>query len=143
MRLSSLHSQCISVLPTLGSASHLLRPLGAPTNTKYSHLPQLPTKCVRPIFLLIALVRIFMLRDIGQAAFHLRNSYESLCYTAKAVNCCVLKHRFSCYLKDSDTEMLPKLDMEGAISGHSLKQCNQISGKIWLFTCMYFMLFIA
>uniref|UniRef100_A0A8C4XP35 Coagulation factor XI n=1 Tax=Falco tinnunculus TaxID=100819 RepID=A0A8C4XP35_FALTI len=36
--------------------------------------------------------------------------------------------RFSCYLKDSDTEMLPKVDMEGAISGHSLKQCNiQIS----------------
>ncbi|NXC20549.1 KLKB1 protein, partial [Corythaeola cristata] len=32
--------------------------------------------------------------------------------------------RFSCYLKDSDTEMLPKVDMEGAISGHSLKQCN-------------------
>ncbi|KAM6073099.1 coagulation factor XI-like isoform 1-T1 [Theristicus caerulescens] len=36
--------------------------------------------------------------------------------------------RFSCYLKDSDTEMLPKVDMEGAISGHSLKQCDiQIS----------------
>ncbi|XP_032542661.1 coagulation factor XI-like isoform X4 [Chiroxiphia lanceolata] len=36
--------------------------------------------------------------------------------------------RFSCYLKDSDTEMLPKVDMEGAISGHSLKQCSiQIS----------------
>ncbi|XP_058694701.1 plasma kallikrein-like isoform X4 [Poecile atricapillus] len=35
--------------------------------------------------------------------------------------------RFSCYLKDSDTEMLPKVDMEGAISGHSLKQCNQIT----------------
>ncbi|XP_068537544.1 coagulation factor XI isoform X9 [Anas acuta] len=32
--------------------------------------------------------------------------------------------RFSCYLKDSDTEMLPKVDMEGAVSGHSLKQCN-------------------
>ncbi|XP_031464690.1 coagulation factor XI-like [Phasianus colchicus] len=32
--------------------------------------------------------------------------------------------RFSCYLKDSDTEMLPKVKMEGAISGHSLKQCN-------------------
>ncbi|XP_065552191.1 coagulation factor XI isoform X2 [Lathamus discolor] len=36
--------------------------------------------------------------------------------------------RFSCYLKDSETEMLPKVDMEGAISGHSLKQCDvQIS----------------
>ncbi|XP_071599450.1 coagulation factor XI-like isoform X1 [Heliangelus exortis] len=36
--------------------------------------------------------------------------------------------RFSCYLKDSDTEMLPKVGMEGAISGHSLKQCDiQIS----------------
>ncbi|KAM9028086.1 coagulation factor XI-like isoform 2-T2 [Ara ararauna] len=36
--------------------------------------------------------------------------------------------RFSCYLKDSETEMLPKLNMEGAISGHSLKQCDiQIS----------------
>ncbi|XP_010157092.1 PREDICTED: coagulation factor XI-like, partial [Eurypyga helias] len=36
--------------------------------------------------------------------------------------------RFSCYLKDSDAEMLPEVDMEGAISGHSLKQCNiQIS----------------
>uniref|UniRef100_A0A8V0YQZ6 Kallikrein B1 n=1 Tax=Gallus gallus TaxID=9031 RepID=A0A8V0YQZ6_CHICK len=32
--------------------------------------------------------------------------------------------RFSCYLKDSDTEMLPKVKMEGAFSGHSLKQCN-------------------
>ncbi|XP_071412452.1 coagulation factor XI-like isoform X6 [Pithys albifrons albifrons] len=32
--------------------------------------------------------------------------------------------RFSCYLKDSDIEMLPKVDMEGAVSGHSLKQCN-------------------
>uniref|UniRef100_A0A8B9GCS9 Coagulation factor XI n=1 Tax=Amazona collaria TaxID=241587 RepID=A0A8B9GCS9_9PSIT len=32
--------------------------------------------------------------------------------------------RFSCYLKDSETEMLPKVDMEGAISGHSLKQCD-------------------
>lgn len=82
-----------------------------------------------------------MLRDIGQPGFHLRNNYESLCCTARAVNCCILKHRFSCYLKDSDTEMLPKVDMEGAISGHSLKQCNiQISGKIWLFTCMHFML---
>lgn len=119
----------------------LLRPLGTPTSTKYSHLPLVPTKRVRldPIFLPIALVKIFLLRDIGQAAFHLRNSYESLCYTVKAVNCCILKHRFSCYLKDSDTEMLPKVDMEGAISGHSLKQCNQISGKI----CMYFMLCIA
>lgn len=49
----------------------------------------------------------------------------------KTVNCCILKHRFSCYLKDSDTEMLPKVDMEGAVSGHSLKQCNiKISGKI-------------
>ncbi|XP_030348693.1 coagulation factor XI-like isoform X2 [Strigops habroptila] len=36
--------------------------------------------------------------------------------------------RFSCYLKDSETEMLPKVDMEGAMSGHSLKQCDvQIS----------------
>ncbi|KAM9578943.1 coagulation factor XI-like isoform 2-T2 [Guaruba guarouba] len=36
--------------------------------------------------------------------------------------------RFSCYLKDSETEMLPKINMEGAISGHSLKQCDiQIS----------------
>lgn len=84
-----------------------------------------------------------MLRDIEQPAFHLRNNYESLCCTAKAVNCCILKHRFSCYLKDSDTEMLPKVDMEGAISGHSLKQCNiQISGKIQLLTCMHFMLCI-
>ncbi|NWI15090.1 FA11 factor, partial [Crypturellus soui] len=32
--------------------------------------------------------------------------------------------RFSCYLKDSDTETLPKVHMDGAISGHSLKQCN-------------------
>uniref|UniRef100_A0A8C3L8I8 Coagulation factor XI n=1 Tax=Chrysolophus pictus TaxID=9089 RepID=A0A8C3L8I8_CHRPC len=41
--------------------------------------------------------------------------------------------RFSCYLKDSDTEMLPKVKMEGAISGHSLKQCNiKISEKCFL-----------
>lgn len=123
----------------------LLRPLGAPINTKYFPLPQLPTKCLRldPIFLPITLVKIFMLRCIVQAAFHLRNSYECLCCTAKALNCCILNHRFSCYLKDSDTEMLPKVHMEGAISGHSLKQCNQISGKIWLFTCIYFMVCIA
>uniref|UniRef100_A0A8D0HAY4 Coagulation factor XI n=1 Tax=Sphenodon punctatus TaxID=8508 RepID=A0A8D0HAY4_SPHPU len=31
--------------------------------------------------------------------------------------------RFTCLLKDSYTEILPKLAMEGAISGHSLKQC--------------------
>ncbi|XP_067407694.1 plasma kallikrein isoform X1 [Emydura macquarii macquarii] len=36
--------------------------------------------------------------------------------------------RFTCFLKDSDTEILPKVVMEGATSGHSLKQCNtQIS----------------
>lgn len=121
----------------------LLRPLGAPTNMKYSHLPPVPTKCVRLVFLPIAPVKIFKLRDSGQAACHLRNCYKSLCYTAKSVNCCILKHRFSCYLKDSDTEMLPKVDMEGAISGHSLKQCNQISGKIWLLACMYFILCIV
>ncbi|XP_034627936.1 plasma kallikrein [Trachemys scripta elegans] len=31
--------------------------------------------------------------------------------------------RFTCFLKDSDTEILPKVGMAGAISGHSLKQC--------------------
>ncbi|XP_059577792.1 plasma kallikrein isoform X6 [Alligator mississippiensis] len=37
--------------------------------------------------------------------------------------------RFTCYLKDSKTEILPKVHMDGAISGHSLKQCHaQISG---------------
>nr|XP_006128516.1 coagulation factor XI [Pelodiscus sinensis] len=36
--------------------------------------------------------------------------------------------RFSCILKDSDTEILPKVGMTGAISGHSFKQCDtQIS----------------
>ncbi|XP_019381522.1 PREDICTED: plasma kallikrein isoform X1 [Gavialis gangeticus] len=37
--------------------------------------------------------------------------------------------RFTCYLKDSKTEILPKVHMDGAISGHSLKQCHdKISG---------------
>ncbi|XP_074848987.1 coagulation factor XI-like isoform X1 [Carettochelys insculpta] len=34
--------------------------------------------------------------------------------------------RFTCFLKDSDTEMLPKVVMAGAISGHSFKHCGTL-----------------
>ncbi|XP_026522771.1 plasma kallikrein-like [Notechis scutatus] len=35
--------------------------------------------------------------------------------------------RFSCFLKENDTQELPKIHREGIISGHSLKQCTQIT----------------
>ncbi|XP_015745547.2 plasma kallikrein isoform X1 [Python bivittatus] len=35
--------------------------------------------------------------------------------------------RFSCFLKEIDTQELPKVPQEGIISGHSLKQCTQIT----------------
>ncbi|XP_042324448.1 plasma kallikrein isoform X5 [Sceloporus undulatus] len=35
--------------------------------------------------------------------------------------------RFACFLKDSDTSMLPKQTMERAVSGHSRKQCSRIT----------------
>ncbi|XP_053114499.1 plasma kallikrein-like isoform X1 [Hemicordylus capensis] len=38
-----------------------------------------------------------------------------------------VKKRFACLLKDTDTQVLPKLSMNGAISGHSLKQCSRIT----------------
>ncbi|XP_060634583.2 plasma kallikrein [Anolis sagrei] len=35
--------------------------------------------------------------------------------------------RFACFLRDSDTLTLPKESMEGAISGHSRKQCSRVT----------------
>ncbi|XP_048365632.1 plasma kallikrein [Sphaerodactylus townsendi] len=35
--------------------------------------------------------------------------------------------RFACLLKDHDNQMLPKISLEGIISGYSLKQCPQIT----------------
>ncbi|XP_028932215.1 coagulation factor XI isoform X1 [Ornithorhynchus anatinus] len=32
--------------------------------------------------------------------------------------------RFACFLKDSESEMLPKVTVAGAVSGHSWKQCH-------------------
>ncbi|XP_015280486.1 PREDICTED: plasma kallikrein [Gekko japonicus] len=42
-------------------------------------------------------------------------------WTAHAAN------RFTCLLKDHDNQMLPKIPLEGVISGHSLKQCPQVT----------------
>ncbi|XP_077158273.1 plasma kallikrein [Paroedura picta] len=36
-------------------------------------------------------------------------------------------NRFACLLKDHDNQMLPKIPLEGVISGHSLKQCHKVT----------------
>ncbi|EPQ19336.1 Coagulation factor XI [Myotis brandtii] len=39
--------------------------------------------------------------------------------------------RITCVLKDSVTETLPRVDMTGAVSGHSFKQCSHHITCIW------------